>query len=63
MSARTAARRRRQAVLGYSHIARIGRGNNNRPIFRKKSIAKQQRHEQMLRERQREMQTRAAKKK
>lgn len=42
MSARTAARRRRQAVNGYRHLALIGRGNNNRPIIRTKSHEKQQ---------------------
>lgn len=41
MSARTAARRRRQAVQGYNHLARIGRGNNNRPIYSIKSADKQ----------------------
>ena len=45
MSARTAARRRRQAVQGYNHLALIGRGNNNRPIYHKKSITKLTRRE------------------
>lgn len=61
MSARTATRRRRQAVLGYSHLALIGRGNNNRPIFHKKSIEKLTRREQILRERRQEMQQRKKK--
>ena len=50
MSARTARRRRSQAVQGYNHLARIGRGNNNRPIIRIKSATKQQRREAMVRE-------------
>ena len=45
MSARTAARRRRQAVQGYNHLAFIGRGNNNRPIYHKKSVSKLTRRE------------------
>jgi hypothetical protein len=45
MSARTAARRRRQAKIGYAHMARIGRGNNNRPIYHIKSIGKLTRRE------------------
>lgn len=31
--ASTAKRRRRQAVLGWRYMARIGRGNNNRPFY------------------------------
>ena len=31
--AATAKRRRRQAVMGYRHLARLGRGNNNRSYF------------------------------
>ena len=49
MSAQTAKRRRRQAALGYNHLARIGRGNNNRPIYHKKSITKLTRREQAYR--------------
>jgi hypothetical protein len=60
MSARTAARRRRQAVGGYRHLAKIGRGNNNRPIYHKKSESKLTQHEQRLRERQKAMQMRMA---
>lgn len=31
--ARTARRRRKQAVNRFRHLARIGRGNNNRTIY------------------------------
>lgn len=55
MSARTAARRRRQAVNSYRHLARIGHGNNNRPIIRNKSAEKQQRRLQEIIEKQRVM--------
>lgn len=58
MSARTAARRRRQAVSGYRHLARIGHGNNNRPIIKKRSVEKQARHEARLRERMKAMASR-----
>lgn len=50
MSARTARRRRKQALLGHNHLAKLGRGNNNRPIFHKKSVTKLQRKEQLTRE-------------
>ncbi len=55
MSARTAARRRRQAVNGYRHLARIGRGNNNRPIIRTKSAEKQQARLHALIQKQRDI--------
>lgn len=61
MSARTAARRRRQAVSGYRHLARIGHGGNNRPIFHKRSTDKQARHEVQLRERMKAMAARRSK--
>lgn len=61
MSARTAARRRRQAVGGYRHLARIGKGNNNRPIFHKRSAEKLTRKEQALRTRLKELQQRKRK--
>lgn len=37
--------------MGYRHLARIGHGNNNRPIYRKKSAEKLTKHEAQLRER------------
>lgn len=37
--------------MGYRHLARIGHGNNNRPIYHKKSAEKLTKHEAMLRER------------
>ena len=49
--ARTAARRRRQAVAGFKHMARIGRGNNNRPKFSHHSIETLNRREAAYRER------------
>lgn len=58
MSARTAARRRRQSVMNYRHLAKIGRGNNNRPIIRKKSAETLTKHEQRLRERMKMMMAR-----
>jgi hypothetical protein len=39
-------------VQGYIHIARLGRGNNHRSIFRKPDTVKATRREQELRERQ-----------
>lgn len=44
-------------------MALIGRGNNNRPIYRKKSVAKQQAREIRRRKMEREMQLRAMNKK
>lgn len=62
MSARTAARRRRQAVNNYNHLALIGRGNNNRPVYHKTSADKQARKLQALVRKQREMQSRKGRK-
>ena len=53
-----AKRRRRQAVQGYNHLARIGRGNNNRPIFHKKDAAKAAKRQAALVEKQKLMQMR-----
>jgi hypothetical protein len=47
----TAKRRRRQAVNAFSHMARIGRGNNNRPHFARHSIETLDRREAKFRER------------
>jgi hypothetical protein len=58
----TAKRRRRQALNGYRHLARIGRGNNNRSIIRKPDAAKAARRQQQLVERQREMMQRKGRK-
>lgn len=63
MSARTARRRRIQAKNGYRHLAKIGRGNNNRPIFHVASLDKQQQREAAFRERRAAMQSRKAFKK
>ena len=63
MSARTAARRRKQAVQGYNHLARIGRGNNNRPIYRVKSQEKQQARLRALVEKQRAISARKGRRK
>lgn len=62
MSARTAARRRRQAVQNYNHLARIGRGNNNRPIYHKRSVATLTQREAAFRERQKQLAARKGKK-
>lgn len=53
--ARTARRRRLQAIQGYRHMARLGHGNNNRPIYHKRSESKLQRKEAQLRERMKQM--------
>lgn len=58
----TAKRRRRQAVMGFRQIARIGRGNNNRPFFSKHSEEILQRREESYRTRQRTLQQRVKKK-
>jgi hypothetical protein len=49
--ASTAKRRRRQAVLGYRHLAHIGRGNNNRPYYYHRSKDILERREARARER------------
>lgn len=62
MSARTARRRRLQARQGWNHLALLGRGNNNRPVYRKKSIATLQRKEEQFREKRRVERARGKKK-
>lgn len=62
MSARTAARRRRQAVNNYNHLARIGKGGNNRPIYRKRSSTTLAKREAEFRERQKLMALRKGRK-
>lgn len=59
--AATAKRRRRQAVQGYNHLAFIGRGNNNRPIYHKRSVSKLTKREQLYRERLKQLQARKKK--
>lgn len=49
--ARTARRRRLQARNGWRHLARIGRGNNNRPYFSKHTVETYQKREAAARER------------
>jgi hypothetical protein len=56
--ARTARRRRKQAANGFSHLAK-----QQRPRYRKTSVAKLERREQQLRQRQQEIQSRGRKKK
>jgi hypothetical protein len=56
--ARTARRRRLQAVMGYRHMAHIGRGNNNRPYYSKMDAGVSQRREAQKREKQLMMQLR-----
>lgn len=63
MSARTARRRRSQAVGGYRHLARIGKGNNNRPIYHKRDVSTLTKREQELRQRMRDMAARKSFKK
>lgn len=60
--ARTARRRRLQAVQGYRHMARIGRGNNNRPYYTRHTKEYYERHEAMTRETRIAMQGRKKKK-
>lgn len=47
--ARTARRRRRQHQISFRHLARIGHGPNNRPVYRKHSLSNV--HEAIARER------------
>lgn len=51
--ARTARRRRCQAVNGYRHLALLGRGNNNRSIIRTHTAEVYQRREREKVEKQR----------
>lgn len=37
-AARTARRRRRQHAIGFRHLALIGHGPNNRPIYHRASL-------------------------
>jgi hypothetical protein len=60
--ARTARRRRKQAVDHFRHMAKIGRGNNNRPIYSTHSSEYYKKHEAMLLERQKAMAARKGKK-
>ena len=50
--ASTAKRRRRQAVNNFRHMAVIGHGNNNRPLYAKRSLSTLERREKRYRERQ-----------
>ena len=50
--ARTARRRRLQAVKNFRHMAHIGRGNNNRPYYSKQDAGVSQRREAQKREKQ-----------
>ena len=61
MSARTARRRRKQAVMGYRHMARIGRGNDNRPIFTRTDAATAARKEAQKAAKRRELIARGVK--
>lgn len=61
--ARTARRRRIQARNGWRHIARIGRGNNNRPHYSKHSVETYQKREAAARERRLTIQLRKGRKK
>jgi hypothetical protein len=47
-----------QAVMGYRHMAHIGRGNNNRPYYSKMDAGVSQRREAQKREKQLMMQLR-----
>ena len=49
--ARTARRRRKQAVNRFRHLARIGRGNNNRTVYSTHTIETNQKREAQARER------------
>lgn len=60
MSASTAKRRRRQAVNGYRHLAKIGKGNNNRPVYGKRSLSKLARKEAAYRAKQKQIAARRA---
>ena len=61
--ARTARRRRLQAVNNYRHMAHIGRGNNNRPYYSKLDLGVSQKREAQKREKYLNMQARRARKK
>jgi hypothetical protein len=61
--ARTARRRRLQAVNNYRHMAHIGRGNNNRPYYSKPTLETSRRREAQLREKRLNMEARRAKRK
>lgn len=49
--ARTARRRRKQAVNRFRHLARIGRGNNNRTIYSMHSVETYEKRAAAARER------------
>lgn len=59
-AAATAKRRRRQAVMGYRHLARLGKPGNSRPIFKKKSSDTLSRHQARLDEKRKAMMARKA---
>jgi hypothetical protein len=61
--ARTARRRRIQSKMGYRHLARIGRGNNNRPYFSHHSKDTLDKREARARERRLALQARKGRKK
>ena len=61
--ARTARRRRKQAVQNYRHMAHLGHGNNNRPYYFKIDAGVSQRREAQKREKYLNMQARRARKK
>lgn len=60
--AATAKRRRKQAVMGFRQMARIGRGNNNRPYYSKHSVDTLERREAQFRERSKMLAMRVGKK-
>jgi hypothetical protein len=62
MSARTARRRRKQAVQNYNHLARLGRRGKgtSRPIYAHSSVAVLEHREALFRERRSAMQSRMA---
>jgi hypothetical protein len=47
--------------MGYRHLAKIGHGTNNRPIYHRRSAEKLTKHEQRLRERLKMMMARKVK--
>jgi len=56
--ASTAKRRRRQAVNGYRHLAKLGRPGNSRPVFKKKSLDKLNTKAARLAQRRKELEAR-----
>lgn len=60
-AAATAKRRRRQAVMGYRHLAKLGRPGNSRPIYHKKSTDTLNRRQRLLDDKRKAMMARKKK--